>query len=102
MAAGYDLIVIGGGAAGLGAARGGVAAGARTLLVSAGEIGGESTLPRGGPAKTPVESPPPGPPFGVGRAGGGQGGGGGPPPCPPRPWIRSSPTTIRRRAASRP
>jgi pyruvate/2-oxoglutarate dehydrogenase complex dihydrolipoamide dehydrogenase (E3) component len=40
----WDLIVIGGGAAGLGAARAGAAAGARVLLVSEGEIGGECTF----------------------------------------------------------
>ena len=37
----WDLIVIGGGAARLGAARTGATAGARVLLVSEGEIGGE-------------------------------------------------------------
>ncbi len=54
--AGYDLIVIGGGAAGLGAARAGVAAGARTLLVSAGEIGGECTFTGCVPSKTLIEA----------------------------------------------
>jgi pyruvate/2-oxoglutarate dehydrogenase complex dihydrolipoamide dehydrogenase (E3) component len=50
--AGYGLIVIGGGAAGLGAARAGAAAGARTLLVSEGEIGGECTFTGCVPSKT--------------------------------------------------
>ena len=45
MPAEYDLAVIGGGAAGIGAARAGAAAGARTLLVSESEIGGECTFP---------------------------------------------------------
>jgi pyruvate/2-oxoglutarate dehydrogenase complex dihydrolipoamide dehydrogenase (E3) component len=40
----YGLIVIGAGAAGLGAARAGAAAGAGTLLISEGEIGGECTF----------------------------------------------------------
>ena len=68
MAAGYDLIVIGGGAAGLGAARGGVAAGARTLLVSAGEIGGECTFTGCVPSKTLIESAARGATFGVAMA----------------------------------
>jgi len=41
----YDLVVIGGGAAGLGAARAGAAAGALVLLVSEGEIGGSARSP---------------------------------------------------------
>jgi len=52
----YDLIVIGGGAAGLGAARAGAAAGARTLLVSEGEIGGECTFTGCVPSKTLIEA----------------------------------------------
>jgi pyruvate/2-oxoglutarate dehydrogenase complex dihydrolipoamide dehydrogenase (E3) component len=52
----YDLVVIGGGAAGLGAARGGAAAGARTLLVSEGEIGGECTFTGCVPSKTLIEA----------------------------------------------
>ena len=56
MAADYDLVVIGGGAAGLGAARGGAAAGARTLLVSEGEIGGECTFTGCVPSKTLIEA----------------------------------------------
>ena len=56
MAAGYDLVVIGGGAAGLGAARGGAAAGALTLLVSEGEIGGECTFTGCVPSKTLIEA----------------------------------------------
>jgi pyruvate/2-oxoglutarate dehydrogenase complex dihydrolipoamide dehydrogenase (E3) component len=51
----YDLIVIGGGAAGLGAAR--AAAGrARTLLISEGEIGGECTFTGCVPSKTLIEA----------------------------------------------
>jgi pyruvate/2-oxoglutarate dehydrogenase complex dihydrolipoamide dehydrogenase (E3) component len=53
---GYDLVVIGGGAAGLGAARAGAATGARTLLVSAGEIGGECTFTGCVPSKTLIEA----------------------------------------------
>ena len=56
MPAGYGLIVIGGGAAGLGAARAGAAAGARTLLVSEGEIGGECTFTGCVPSKTLIEA----------------------------------------------
>jgi len=52
----YDLVVIGGGAAGLGAARAGATAGARTLLVSEGEIGGECTFTGCVPSKTLIES----------------------------------------------
>jgi pyruvate/2-oxoglutarate dehydrogenase complex dihydrolipoamide dehydrogenase (E3) component len=52
----YDLIVIGGGAAGLGAARAGAAARARTLLVSEGEIGGECTFTGCVPSKTLIEA----------------------------------------------
>jgi pyruvate/2-oxoglutarate dehydrogenase complex dihydrolipoamide dehydrogenase (E3) component len=54
--AGYDLVVVGGGAAGLGAARAGAAAGVRTLLVSAGEIGGECTFTGCVPSKTLIEA----------------------------------------------
>ncbi len=56
MPAGYGLIVIGGGAAGLGAARAGAAAGARTLLISEGEIGGECTFTGCVPSKTLIEA----------------------------------------------
>jgi len=52
----YDLIVIGGGAAGLAAAQAGVAAKARTLLVSEGEIGGECTSTGCVPSKTLIEA----------------------------------------------
>jgi pyruvate/2-oxoglutarate dehydrogenase complex dihydrolipoamide dehydrogenase (E3) component len=52
----WDLIVIGGGAAGLGAARAGAAAGARVLLVSEGEIGGECTFTGCVPSKTLIEA----------------------------------------------
>ena len=63
MAAGYDLAVIGGGAAGLGAARAGAAAGARTVLVSEGEIGGECTFTGCVPSKTLIEAAARGAPF---------------------------------------
>lgn len=52
----YDLIVIGGGAAGLAAARAGVAAKARTLLVSEGETGGECTFTGCVPSKALIEA----------------------------------------------
>jgi len=52
----WDLVVIGGGAAGLGAARAGAAAGARVLLISDGEIGGECTFTGCVPSKTLIEA----------------------------------------------
>jgi len=52
----YDLIVIGGGAAGLAAAQAGAAAKARPLLVSEGEIGGECTFTGCVPSKTLIEA----------------------------------------------
>jgi pyruvate/2-oxoglutarate dehydrogenase complex dihydrolipoamide dehydrogenase (E3) component len=52
----WDLIVIGGGAAGLGAARAGAAAGARVLLVAEGEIGGECTFTGCVPSKALIEA----------------------------------------------
>ena len=52
----HDLVVIGGGTAGLGAALAGAAAGARTLLVSEGEIGGECTFTGCVPSKTLIEA----------------------------------------------
>ncbi len=52
----YDLIVIGGGAAGLGAARAAVRAGARTLLVSDGQPGGDCTFTGCVPSKTLIEA----------------------------------------------
>ena len=52
----WDLIVLGGGAAGLGAVRAGAAAGARVLLVSEGEIGGECTFTGCVPSKTLIEA----------------------------------------------
>jgi pyruvate/2-oxoglutarate dehydrogenase complex dihydrolipoamide dehydrogenase (E3) component len=51
----HDLIVIGGGAAGLAAAREGAAKGARTLLVSDGPIGGDCTFTGCVPSKTLIE-----------------------------------------------
>ncbi len=59
----YGLIVIGGGAAGLGAARSAAAAGARTLLVSEGDIGGECTFTGCVPSKTLIEAAARGAPF---------------------------------------
>ena len=56
MAGDYDLIVIGGGAAGLAAAQTGAAARARTLLVSEGELGGECTFTGCVPSKTLIEA----------------------------------------------
>jgi len=52
----YDLIVIGGGAAGLGGARAAAHRGARTLLVSDGEPGGDCTFHGCVPSKTLIES----------------------------------------------
>lgn len=52
----YDLVVIGGGAAGLGAARAGVGTGARTLLVCDGEPGGDCTFYGCVPSKTLLEA----------------------------------------------
>ena len=52
----WDLIVIGGGAARLGAARTGATAGARVLLVSVDEIGGECTFTGCVPSKTLIEA----------------------------------------------
>ncbi|HET9970560.1 MAG TPA: FAD-dependent oxidoreductase [Streptosporangiaceae bacterium] len=52
----YDLIVIGGGAAGLAAAQAGAAARARTLLVAEGEIGGECTFTGCVPSKALIEA----------------------------------------------
>jgi pyruvate/2-oxoglutarate dehydrogenase complex dihydrolipoamide dehydrogenase (E3) component len=52
----YDLIVIGGGAAGLAAAQAGAAAKARTLLVAEGETGGECTFTGCVPSKTLIEA----------------------------------------------
>jgi pyruvate/2-oxoglutarate dehydrogenase complex dihydrolipoamide dehydrogenase (E3) component len=52
----YDLVVIGGGAAGLGAARAAVRAKARVLLVSDGEPGGDCTFYGCVPSKTLIEA----------------------------------------------
>jgi pyruvate/2-oxoglutarate dehydrogenase complex dihydrolipoamide dehydrogenase (E3) component len=52
----YDLIVIGGGAAGLAAAQAGAAGRARTLLISEGQIGGECTFTGCVPSKTLIEA----------------------------------------------
>jgi len=52
----YDVVVIGGGAAGLGAARAGVHAGARTLIVEAGPIGGDCTFTGCVPSKTLIDA----------------------------------------------
>jgi pyruvate/2-oxoglutarate dehydrogenase complex dihydrolipoamide dehydrogenase (E3) component len=52
----WDLVVVGGGAAGLAASRAGVARGARTLLVSEGPLGGECTFTGCVPSKTLIEA----------------------------------------------
>lgn len=52
----YDLIVIGGGAAGLAAARTALRLGARTLLVHEGPLGGECTFTGCVPSKTLIEA----------------------------------------------
>lgn len=52
----YDLVVIGGGAAGLGAARTGARAGARTLMVQDGPVGGDCTFTGCVPSKTLIEA----------------------------------------------
>jgi pyruvate/2-oxoglutarate dehydrogenase complex dihydrolipoamide dehydrogenase (E3) component len=52
----FDLVVIGGGAAGLGAARAAVRSGARTLLVADGPPGGDCTFTGCVPSKTLIES----------------------------------------------
>jgi pyruvate/2-oxoglutarate dehydrogenase complex dihydrolipoamide dehydrogenase (E3) component len=52
----YELVVIGAGAAGLGAARAAVARGARTLLVSDREPGGDCTFTGCVPSKTLIEA----------------------------------------------
>ncbi|MEN3614494.1 FAD-dependent oxidoreductase [Plantactinospora sp. ZYX-F-223] len=56
MTEGYDLVVIGGGAAGLGAARAGAGAGARTLLVNDGPPGGDCTFTGCVPSKALIEA----------------------------------------------
>jgi pyruvate/2-oxoglutarate dehydrogenase complex dihydrolipoamide dehydrogenase (E3) component len=60
-----DLVVVGGGAAGLGAARAAVRAGARVLLVSDGEPGGDCTFYGCVPSKTLIESARRGQPYAV-------------------------------------
>ena len=52
----YDLVVIGGGAAGMAAARTGARAGRRALLVQDGEIGGDCTFTGCVPSKTLIEA----------------------------------------------
>ncbi len=52
----WDLIVVGGGAAGLSAARAGVRRGKRTALVAAGPLGGDCTFTGCVPSKTLLES----------------------------------------------
>ena len=59
----YDLIVVGGGAGGMAAARAGVRAGARTLLVQDGPIGGDCTFTGCVPSKTLIEAAARGEPF---------------------------------------
>lgn len=52
----YDLVVVGGGAAGMGAARAGQRHGVRTLLVQDGPVGGECTFNGCVPSKTLLAS----------------------------------------------
>ncbi len=52
----FDLVVIGGGAGGMAAARAGVRRGARTLLVQDGPIGGDCTFTGCVPSKTLIEA----------------------------------------------
>jgi pyruvate/2-oxoglutarate dehydrogenase complex dihydrolipoamide dehydrogenase (E3) component len=52
----YDLIVIGGGAGGMGAARAALRRGARTLLVQSGPLGGECTFVGCVPSKALIEA----------------------------------------------
>lgn len=52
----YDLVVVGGGAAGLSAARSGARRGARTLLVERGRLGGECTFTGCVPSKALIEA----------------------------------------------
>lgn len=59
----YELIVVGGGAAGMAAARAGARRGARTLLVQDGEIGGDCTFTGCVPSKTLIEAAAAGDPF---------------------------------------
>ncbi|GAA1580034.1 FAD-dependent oxidoreductase [Kribbella sancticallisti] len=61
----YDLVVIGAGAAGLGTARAAVAMGARTLLVSDSEPGGDCTFTGCVPSKTLIEAARTGVPYPV-------------------------------------
>lgn len=53
---GYDLVVLGGGAAGLAAARSAVVAGARTVMVTDGPPGGDCTFTGCVPSKTLIEA----------------------------------------------
>jgi pyruvate/2-oxoglutarate dehydrogenase complex dihydrolipoamide dehydrogenase (E3) component len=59
----YDLIVIGGGAAGLGTARAAARSHARTMLVSDGQPGGDCTFTGCVPSKTLIEAAKQGVPF---------------------------------------
>jgi pyruvate/2-oxoglutarate dehydrogenase complex dihydrolipoamide dehydrogenase (E3) component len=52
----WDLVVVGGGAAGLSAARAGARSGKRTVLVSEGPLGGDCTFTGCVPSKTLIES----------------------------------------------
>ncbi|WP_199561970.1 dihydrolipoyl dehydrogenase family protein [Micromonospora deserti] len=63
MTGGYDLIVIGGGAAGLGAARAAAVAGARVLMVTDDPPGGDCTFTGCVPSKTLIEAAARGLPF---------------------------------------
>ncbi len=59
----YDLIVIGGGAAGLAAARGAAGAGRRVVMLVDGPIGGDCTFTGCVPSKTLIETASTGVPF---------------------------------------
>ncbi len=59
----YDLLVIGGGAAGLAAARDGVRRGRRTVLVQDGPVGGDCTFTGCVPSKTLIAAAAAGTPF---------------------------------------
>ena len=63
-----DLLVIGGGAGGLSAARAGVRRGARTVLVQQGPLGGDCTFTGCVPSKALIEAAARGASFAAGMA----------------------------------